>query len=73
MIGKFRYQLEVPEKSLERNTPDDYHLKSQRKGFKRFRTDFIEERLLELGEAEERRDAALKDTMRNIFHIFDEK
>eukprot|EP00112_Aurelia_sp_Birch-Aquarium-sp1_P001465 Seg1159.3 transcript_id=Seg1159.3/GoldUCD/mRNA.D3Y31 product="DNA mismatch repair protein Msh6" protein_id=Seg1159.3/GoldUCD/D3Y31 len=71
--GKFRYQLEVPEKVLERSTPDDYHLKSQRKGYKRFRTDFIEGKLLELAEAEDRRDSALKDTMRNIFHLFDEK
>ncbi|XP_065063209.1 DNA mismatch repair protein Msh6-like [Rhopilema esculentum] len=71
--GKFRYQLEVPEKNLARNTPDDYHLKSQRKGYKRFRTDYIEEKLLELCDAEDRRDSALKDTMRNVFHIFDEK
>ena len=73
MPGKFRYQLEIPDKVLARSTPDDYHLKSQRKGFKRFRTDFIEEKLIELVDAEDRRDAALKDTMRNIFHIFDEK
>ncbi|XP_048590320.1 DNA mismatch repair protein Msh6-like [Nematostella vectensis] len=70
--AKNRYQLEIPESALGRNTPDEYTLQSQKKGFRRFWTTEIEEKLAELTEAEERRDAALKDTMRNLFHRFDE-
>lgn len=72
-LGKNRYQLEVPESALRSSTPGDYHLKSQKKGFKRFYTSRIEELLEALTSAEERRDEALKDTMRNIFNKFDKK
>ena len=33
--GRSRYQLEVPEAALARFTPDDYELKSQKKGYRR--------------------------------------
>ena len=33
--GRNRYQLEVPESALARHTPDDYELKSQKKGVRR--------------------------------------
>ena len=57
--------------ALARNTPNDYDLKSQKKGFRRYWTSEIEEMLGRMIDAEERRDAALKDTMRTIFHSFD--
>lgn len=47
MHGKDRYVLEVPENALE-HQPDDYHLKSQAKGKRRFWTPRIEEILSEI-------------------------
>ena len=70
-VGRNRFQLEVPLSALARNTPDDYDLKSQKKGFRRYWTSEIEDMLARMIDAEERRDAALKDTMRTIFHSFD--
>nr|QIC49977.1 DNA mismatch repair protein Msh6-like protein [Actinia equina] len=70
--AKNRYQLEVPDSALGKNTPDDYTLQSQRKGFRRYWTSEIEEHLADLMDAEDRRDVALKDTMRTIFQSFDE-
>jgi DNA mismatch repair protein MSH6 len=69
--GRNRFQLEVPERALSRHTPNDYDLRSQRKGYKRYWTKEIEDMLARMIDAEERRDAALKDTMRTIFHSFD--
>ena len=70
-VGRNRFQLEVPLSALARNTPDDYDLKSQKKGFRRYWTSEIEEMLARMIHAEDRRDTALKDTMRTIFHSFD--
>ena len=70
-VGRNRFQLEVPERALSRHTPNDYDLRSQRKGYKRYWTKEIEDMLARMIDAEERRDAALKDTMRTIFHSFD--
>lgn len=71
--AKNRYQLEVPDSALGKNTPDDYTLQSQRKGFRRYWTPEIEEHLSDLMDAEDRRDVALKDTMRTIFQSFDQQ
>jgi len=71
--GKNRFQLEVPLEAIQRSTPDDYHLKSQKKGYQRFYTNYIEELIAEMVDAEERRDSALQDTLRNIFNKFDQK
>lgn len=46
---------------------------SSKKGTKRYRTKEIEDQLVDLTEAEERKDAALKDTMRRLFYSFDER
>ncbi|XP_048728354.2 DNA mismatch repair protein Msh6-like isoform X2 [Ostrea edulis] len=70
--GKNRYQIEVPESILKR-VPDEYNLMSSKKGTKRYRTKEIEDQLVDLTEAEERKDAALKDTMRRLFYSFDER
>jgi len=69
--AKNRYQLEVPDSI--RKIPDKYTLQSQKKGFKRYWTAEIEEKLAELVDAEERREEALKDTMRHVFHKFDQE
>lgn len=73
MLGNNRYQLEVPESALKSSTPNDYRLKSQKKGFKRFYSNHIEKLLESLTAAEEKRDNALKDSMRNIFNKFDKE
>ena len=71
--GRNRYQLEVPESALAWHTPDDYELKSQRKGFRRYWTRETERLLGEMMDAEERRSCSLKDTMRTVFHAFAEQ
>ncbi|NXN93064.1 MSH6 protein, partial [Rhinopomastus cyanomelas] len=69
--GKNRYQMEIPESAASRNLPEDYELKSSKKGYKRYWTKEIEKMLAAMVSAEERRDAALKDTMRRLFYNFD--
>lgn len=72
-LGKNRNQLEIPEGALRSTTPNDYHLSSSKKGFKRFVSDTIKELNEKLSATEDRRDAALKDTMRSIFNKFDKE
>ncbi|XP_069811021.1 DNA mismatch repair protein Msh6 [Dendropsophus ebraccatus] len=69
--AKNRYQMEIPESVTERNLPEEYELKSTKKGFKRYWTKAIENMFGDLVNAEERRDAALKDCMRRLFYNFD--
>lgn len=69
--GKNRYQMEVPDSVLERNIPDEYELKSTKKGWKRYVTKKTERMFSELQGFEEKRDAALKDCMRMLFYNFD--
>ncbi|NXW79941.1 MSH6 protein, partial [Hirundo rustica] len=69
--GKNRYQLEIPESAVSRNLPEEYELRSSRKGYKRYWTKEIEKMLAAMVNAEERRDAALKDCMRRLFYNFD--
>ncbi len=71
--GRNRYQLEIPEVALARHTPDEYELKSQKKGFRRYWTREIETMLGRLTGAEERRNSALRDTMRVLFQSFSEQ
>ncbi|XP_052086117.1 DNA mismatch repair protein Msh6-like [Mytilus californianus] len=70
--GKNRYQLEIPESALKR-VPDEYDLKSSKKGWKRYWTSDIQDMLAELVEAEDRKDVAQRDCMRRIFESFDER
>ncbi|XP_077191229.1 DNA mismatch repair protein Msh6 isoform X3 [Paroedura picta] len=69
--GKNRYQMEIAESALPKNLPDEYVLKSSRKGYKRYWTKDIEKMLMEIINAEERRDAAQKDCMKRLFYNFD--
>ncbi|NWV62437.1 MSH6 protein, partial [Malurus elegans] len=69
--GKNRYQMEIPESAISRKLPEEYELKSSRKGYKRYWTKEIEKMLAAMVNAEERRDAALKDCMRRLFYNFD--
>ncbi|XP_006880966.1 PREDICTED: DNA mismatch repair protein Msh6 isoform X2 [Elephantulus edwardii] len=70
-IGRNRYQLEIPESFTTRNLPEEYELKSTKKGCKRYWTKTIEKKLANLINAEERRDVSLKDCMRRLFFNFD--
>lgn len=70
-IGRNRYQLEIPENFATRNLPEEYELKSTKKGCKRYWTKTIEKKLANLINAEERRDTSLKDCMRRLFCNFD--
>ncbi|XP_066553212.1 DNA mismatch repair protein Msh6 [Amia ocellicauda] len=69
--GRNRFQMEVPDSVPERLVPEEYEVKSTRKGFRRYWTREIERRLAELQGWEEKRDAALKDCMRRLFYNFD--
>uniref|UniRef100_A0A8D0C970 DNA mismatch repair protein n=1 Tax=Salvator merianae TaxID=96440 RepID=A0A8D0C970_SALMN len=69
--GRNRYQMEIAEASVPQDLPDEYVLKSSRKGFKRYWTKDIEKMLNDITNAEERRDAAQKDCMKRLFYNFD--
>ncbi|XP_067901328.1 DNA mismatch repair protein Msh6 [Heterodontus francisci] len=69
--AKNRYQLEVPESIADRHVPEEYELKSTKKGYKRYWTKPIEKLLDTMNNAEERRDVALQDCMRRLFCNFD--
>lgn len=69
--AKNRFQMEVPDSISERNIPDEYEVKSTKKGFKRYVTKDSEKLFSELQGFEEKRDAALKDCMRRLFYNFD--
>lgn len=71
-IGKNRFQIEVPDSAVK-NVPHEYEVASQRKGYRRYRTRTVDRLLATLVEAEERRDVAIKDSMRRIFAAFDKK
>ncbi|XP_070696537.1 DNA mismatch repair protein Msh6 [Pempheris klunzingeri] len=69
--GRNRYQMEVPDSVSERNIPEEYDVKSTKKGWKRYVTKETERLFSELQGLEEKRDAALKDCMRRLFYNFD--
>ncbi|XP_076831601.1 DNA mismatch repair protein Msh6 [Brachyhypopomus gauderio] len=69
--GRNRYQMEVPDSVSERNIPEEYEVRSTKKGWKRYSTKEIERLFSELQSWEEKRDAALKDCMRRLFYNFD--
>jgi len=62
--------MEVPESAVK-HIPHEYEVTSQRKGFRRYQTEEIKEKVGRLTNAEDRRDAAQKDTMRCVFYQFD--
>lgn len=69
--GRNRFQMEVPDSVSERNIPEEYEVKSTKKGWKRYVTKETERLFSELQGFEEKRDAALKDCMRRLFYNFD--
>uniref|UniRef100_A0A673NMN8 MutS homolog 6 (E. coli) n=1 Tax=Sinocyclocheilus rhinocerous TaxID=307959 RepID=A0A673NMN8_9TELE len=71
--GRNRYQLEVPDSVFERSVPEEYEVRSTKKGWKRYSTKESERLFSELQSWEDKRDAALKDCMRRLFYNFDKK
>ncbi|KAM4599223.1 DNA mismatch repair protein Msh6 isoform 2-T2 [Fundulus diaphanus] len=69
--GRNRFQMEVPDSVSERNIPEEYEVKSTKKGWRRYVTKESERLFSELQGLEEKRDAALKDCMRRLFYNFD--
>ena len=69
--NKDRYQIEVEMNKCNR-VPSEWISKSQKKTHRRYRTEFIEEKLIELTDAEDRIAIAQKDTLRKIFEKFDQ-
>ncbi|XP_060781318.1 DNA mismatch repair protein Msh6 isoform X2 [Neoarius graeffei] len=69
--GRNRYQMEVPDSVSERSIPEEFEVKSTKKGWKRYSTKEIEHMFSELQSWEDKRDAALKDCMRRLFYNFD--
>ncbi|XP_053099909.1 DNA mismatch repair protein Msh6 isoform X2 [Hemicordylus capensis] len=69
--GRNRYQMEISETAVPRDLPDEYVMKSSRKGYKRYWTKDIEDMLNEITGAEERKDAAQRDCMKRLFYNFD--
>lgn len=69
--GRNRYQIEIPDSVSERNIPDEFEVRSTKKGWKRYSTKEIEHMFSELQNWEDKRDAALKDCMRRLFYNFD--
>lgn len=67
--AKDRYQLEIPESSCN-NLPDEYILTTQKKGFRRYKTKFINEKFDGILANEEKRDIALNNTIRTLFAKF---
>ncbi|KAM3606369.1 uncharacterized protein V6R79_014979 [Siganus canaliculatus] len=67
--GKNRFQMEVPDSM--KNIPEEYEVKSTKKGYKRYVTKESERLFSELQGFEEKRDAALRDCMRRLFYNFD--
>jgi DNA mismatch repair protein MSH6 len=68
--GRNRYQLEVPE-HIE--APEEYELKSQKKGSLRYYTVTIENLLALLTAAEEKKDTSLRNSMKTIFNTFSQQ
>jgi DNA mismatch repair protein MSH6 len=68
--NKDRFQIEVPI-NLCNKVPSSWCSKSQKKTHRRYWTPFIEKKLSELVEAEERLTSAQNDSMRRIFEKFD--
>ncbi|KAI5108601.1 DNA mismatch repair protein Msh6 [Silurus meridionalis] len=69
--GRNRYQMEVPDSVSERNIPEEFEVRSTKKGWKRYATKEIERMFSEMQSWEDKRDAALKDCMRRLFYNFD--
>ena len=70
--NKDRFQLQFPEAVCQRlgSMPKEFLLKSQRKGYKRFWTPYIQEKFASLQQLEDKKQAALKNVTASVFNRF---
>ncbi|XP_022757900.1 DNA mismatch repair protein MSH6 isoform X2 [Durio zibethinus] len=68
-VGKEVYLLEVPE-NLRGSVPQDYELRSSKKGFFRYWTPYIKKSLGELSQAESEKETALKNILQRLLGRF---
>lgn len=68
-VGKEAYLLEVPE-HLRGSIPQDYELRSSKKGFYRYWTPSIKKFLGELSQAESEKESALKSILQRLIVCF---
>lgn len=70
--NKDRFQLQFPESVCQKlgTMPKEFLLKSQRKGYKRFWTPYIQEKFALLQQLEEKKQAALKNVTARVFNRF---
>ncbi|XP_068597321.1 DNA mismatch repair protein Msh6 [Brachionichthys hirsutus] len=70
--GRNRFQMEVPSGFSEKNIPEEYEVRSTKRGWKRYVTKESQRLFSELQGHEEKGDAALRDCMRRLFYNFDQ-
>ena len=63
--------MEMPESRADQKLPSDFELTSSRKGFKRYWSKETKRLLANLTKAEDRKEQALRDTMKCLFKKFD--
>ncbi|KAF7818144.1 DNA mismatch repair protein MSH6 [Senna tora] len=68
-VGKEAYLLEVPE-SIRGNIPQNYELRSSRKGFFRYWTPDIKKLLSQLSQAESEKESSLKSILQRLIGRF---
>ncbi|GBG86212.1 hypothetical protein CBR_g41117 [Chara braunii] len=68
-VGKEPYQMEIPER-LHSKVPNEYEVRSQKKGYRRYWTPAIRELLQEHAAAAEEREAALNGILRGLLQSF---
>lgn len=67
---KLQFQLEVPEHAAKK-AGSEYELQTSRKGFKRFYTSFIRDRVERFKKLDEAKEIALQESMRILLARFD--
>lgn len=69
----FRYEMEIPEEYVKKNKPKEYILTTSRKGYFRFHTQDIINRVGDLDEAQERLKMLTKNLSTELFKNFYKK
>lgn len=68
-VGKERYQIEIPN-SLQHKVPQEYEVRSQRKGFRRYSTSRVKELFQVLVAGEDKKEIALKNILQGLVKKF---
>ncbi|KAL9239755.1 hypothetical protein vseg_014047 [Gypsophila vaccaria] len=68
-VGKDRYLLEVSD-NMSKRVPQDYELRSSKKGFNRYWSPYIKKMVGELGQAEAVKESHLKGILQDLMNRF---